>query len=51
MAALGGGAFRLVNRLSGKALDNSNNTGDQVKIIQWTPNGGSPPQWTMTKVG
>ncbi|WP_327700451.1 RICIN domain-containing protein [Streptomyces sp. NBC_00459] len=36
---------------SGKALDNGNTSGDGTPIIQWTPNGGAPQQWNMTKVG
>jgi alpha-L-fucosidase len=51
ITALGGGAYRLVNRHSGKALDNSNNSADLTKMIQWTPNGGPPQQWSMTKIG
>nr|WSZ20662.1 RICIN domain-containing protein [Streptomyces canus] len=50
-AALGNGAFRLINRHSGKALDNANSGADNTQVIQWTPNGGAPQQWNMTKVG
>jgi alpha-L-fucosidase len=45
-----GGIYKLVNRRSGKALDNGNVTADGSAVIQWTDNGGSPQQWRITSV-
>ncbi|WP_371749237.1 RICIN domain-containing protein [Streptomyces sp. NBC_00280] len=50
-AVLAGGVYRLVCAQSGKALDNGNTSGDGTPIIQWTVNGGTPQQWTVTDVG
>lgn len=50
-AVLAGGVYRLVCAQSGKALDNGNTGDEGSQIIQWTPNGGTPLQWNMTKVG
>ncbi|MEV0935824.1 RICIN domain-containing protein [Streptomyces phaeochromogenes] len=48
--ALGGGAYRLTNRQSGKALDNANIGTEGSTVIQWFANGGSPQQWNMTRL-
>ncbi|BBC38754.1 Glycosyl hydrolase [Streptomyces graminofaciens] len=50
-AVLAGGVYRLVCAQSGKALDNANVGGDGTPIIQWTVNGGTPQQWTVTDLG
>jgi hypothetical protein len=50
-AVLAGGVYRLVRAQSGKALDNGNTGDEGGQIIQWTPNGGSPQQWTATDLG
>ncbi|WP_079053903.1 alpha-L-fucosidase [Streptomyces graminilatus] len=47
-AVLANGVYRLVSARSNKALDNGNITTDGSQIIQWTQNGGSPQQWTVT---
>ena len=44
------GTFRLISRLSGKALD-ANGTGDGTQIIQWPYSGGTMQQWTVTDTG
>ncbi|WP_327313137.1 alpha-L-fucosidase [Streptomyces sp. NBC_01235] len=50
-AVLAGGVYRLVCAQSGKALDNGNTGNEGSPIIQWTANGGSPQQWTVTDLG
>ncbi|KUO14814.1 alpha-L-fucosidase [Streptomyces dysideae] len=50
-AVLAGGVYRLVCAQSGKALDNANVGSDGTPIIQWTVNGGTPQQWTVTDQG
>ncbi|WP_406163399.1 alpha-L-fucosidase [Streptomyces sp. NBC_00882] len=50
-AVLAGGVYRLICAQSGKALDNGNIGNDGSPIIQWTANGGSPQQWTVTDLG
>ncbi|MFG2802344.1 alpha-L-fucosidase [Streptomyces pseudovenezuelae] len=50
-AVLAGGVYRLVCAQSGKALDNGNTGGEGSEMIQWTVNGGTPQQWTVTDVG
>ncbi|MDF3144574.1 MULTISPECIES: alpha-L-fucosidase [unclassified Streptomyces] len=50
-AVLAGGVYRLVCAQSGKALDNGNTGSDGTAIIQWTANGGTPQQWTVTDLG
>ncbi|MDX2528293.1 RICIN domain-containing protein [Streptomyces europaeiscabiei] len=50
-AVLAGGVYRLPCAQSGKALDNSDIVNEGSPIIQWTPNGGAPQQWNMTKAG
>jgi hypothetical protein len=50
ITALGGGAYRLTNRRSGKALDNANIDTEGNTVIQWSANGGSLQQWNMTKL-
>ncbi|MBT2469287.1 alpha-L-fucosidase [Streptomyces sp. ISL-66] len=50
-AVLAGGVYRLVSAHNGKALDNSNTTTEGGQVAQWTPNGGSPQQWTVTDLG
>jgi endoglucanase len=44
------GTYRLISRLSGKALD-ANGTGDGTQIIQWPYWGGTMQQWTVTNTG
>jgi alpha-L-fucosidase len=46
-----GGVYKLVNQRSGKALDNGNTTTDGAAAIQWTDNGGTQQQWTVTSTG
>ncbi|MGR4880350.1 alpha-L-fucosidase [Streptomyces sp. LARHCF249] len=50
-AVLAGGVYRLVSAQNGKALDNANTTTEGGQVAQWTPNGGSPQQWTVTDLG
>jgi alpha-L-fucosidase len=50
-AVLAGGVYRLICAQSGKALDNGNTGTEGGQVIQWTPNGGTPQQWTVTDVG
>ncbi|KOU63171.1 glycosyl hydrolase [Streptomyces sp. MMG1533] len=50
-AVLAGGVYRLVCAQSGKALDNGNTGSDGTPIIQWSVNGGTPQQWTVTDLG
>ncbi|WP_199924132.1 RICIN domain-containing protein, partial [Streptomyces scabiei] len=50
-AVLAGGVYRLLCAQSGKALDNANIGNEGSPIIQWTANGGSPQQWTVTDLG
>ncbi|MFM9693739.1 alpha-L-fucosidase [Streptomyces europaeiscabiei] len=50
-AVLAGGVYRLICAQSGKALDNANIGNEGSPIIQWTANGGSPQQWTVTDLG
>lgn len=47
-AVLANGVYRLVSARSGKALDNWNTTAEGNSVIQWTQNGGSQQQWTVT---
>ncbi|WP_405884175.1 alpha-L-fucosidase [Streptomyces sp. NBC_01384] len=50
-AVLAGGVYRLICARSGKALDNYNTTAEGNQVIQWTSNGGTPQQWTVTDLG
>ncbi|MFD9190160.1 RICIN domain-containing protein [Streptomyces phaeochromogenes] len=47
---MGGGAYRLANRHSGKALDGANTDTEGSTVIQWSADDGSPQQWRMTKL-
>uniref|UniRef100_A0AAU2VGI9 alpha-L-fucosidase n=1 Tax=Streptomyces sp. NBC_00003 TaxID=2903608 RepID=A0AAU2VGI9_9ACTN len=47
-AVLADGVYKLVSVRSGKALDNGNVSTDGSQAIQWSQNGGSPQQWTVT---
>ena len=44
------GTYRLISRLSGKAL-NANGTGNNTQIIQLPYSGGAMQQWTVTDTG
>ena len=44
------GTYRLISRLSGKALD-AMGTGNGTQIIQWPYWGGPMQQWTVTNTG
>ena len=43
----GGGYYKLINKMCGKALDNGNVTTDASKTMQWTDNGGDPQKWII----
>ncbi|MBW8781699.1 MAG: RICIN domain-containing protein [Verrucomicrobia bacterium] len=49
-APVANGTYRIISRLSGKALD-ANGTGDGTQIIQWPYWGGPMQQWTVTDTG
>jgi hypothetical protein len=48
---VGGTVYKLVSRLSGKALDNGNTSTEGGTVIQWTDNGGTPQKWQLVRVG
>ncbi|MFI6931052.1 alpha-L-fucosidase [Streptomyces sp. NPDC050287] len=50
-AVVADGVYRLVCTRGGKALDNENVTTEGNRVIQWTQNGGTPQQWTVTHLG
>lgn len=50
-AVLANGVYTFACSRSGKALDNANVSTDGGQIIQWTLNGGSAQQWTVTDLG
>ena len=49
-APVANGTYRVISRLSGKALD-AMGTGDGTQIIQWPYSGGAMQQWTVTHTG
>jgi hypothetical protein len=51
-APLPNGTYRIVNRKSGKVMDVSGaSTADKANVQQWTSNGGTNQQWTLTSLG
>ncbi|MGW0197511.1 RICIN domain-containing protein [Nonomuraea sp. NPDC003201] len=47
----GGGAYKLINVMSGNALDNGNVAIEGGPVVQWSDNGGIPQRWRLTRVG
>ncbi|MBP2629607.1 MAG: alpha-galactosidase [Firmicutes bacterium] len=49
-AKLSAGAYKIINKLSGKALDVPNNsTTDGTQLIQWGYSGGNNQRWTISQ--
>lgn len=47
-AVVADGVYELVCARSGKALDDGNTAAAGSQVMQWTVNGGTPQQWTLT---
>ncbi|WP_035803829.1 alpha-L-fucosidase [Kitasatospora mediocidica] len=47
-AVVADGVYQLVCARSGKALDDDNTSSAGSQVVQWTVNGGTPQQWTLT---
>jgi alpha-L-fucosidase len=45
-----GGVYKLVNQYSGKVLENGSSATQGARVVQWTDNGGTAQQWTVTAV-
>jgi photosystem II stability/assembly factor-like uncharacterized protein len=48
---LGTGYYKILNKYSGKALDNPNSLVDGTGMTQYTDNGGTNQQWQVVDVG
>ncbi|ORX85855.1 hypothetical protein BCR32DRAFT_325253 [Anaeromyces robustus] len=49
-APTNGNTFKIINRLSGKALSvNGDSTANEANVIQWTDNGKTSQQWIITQ--
>lgn len=49
-AVVADGVYELTCARSGQALDDANTSAAGSQVIQWTLNGGTPQQWTVTGV-
>jgi len=50
--SLANGTYKIVNRLSGLALDAYNNgTADGTMVVQWSYGGGNNQRWNVTSLG
>ncbi|MFD7908952.1 alpha-L-fucosidase, partial [Kitasatospora sp. NPDC059747] len=47
-AVVADGVYELISVRSGKALDDGNTSSAGSQVVQWTVNGGTPQQWTLT---
>ncbi|MFE0458838.1 alpha-L-fucosidase [Kitasatospora sp. NPDC058965] len=47
-AVVADGVYELICARSGKALDNGNTSTAGSQVMQWTTNGGTTQQWTLT---